>query len=171
MMIRLFSVIAMMAIANSMAWSQPIPAPSAKPSTTFKASRADIERGRYIAKIAGCNDCHTPGYAFSGGRIPEKEWLTGDRLGWRGPWGTTYPTNLRQFLAQMSEKDWLSYAKMIETRPPMPWFALRDMNRADLRALYRFVRWLGPAGDPAPTYVPPDQEAPQPYVLFPAPPK
>jgi hypothetical protein len=21
-----------------------------------------IERGRYLAKIAGCNDCHTPGY-------------------------------------------------------------------------------------------------------------
>ena len=26
-----------------------------------------IDRGRYLMKIAGCNDCHTPGYAQSGG--------------------------------------------------------------------------------------------------------
>lgn len=57
--------------------------------------KASIERGRYIAKVAGCNDCHTPNYAMSGGNVPEKDWLTGDHLGWKGPWGTTYPANLR----------------------------------------------------------------------------
>ena len=54
-----------------------------------KADAASLERGRYIAQIAGCNDCHTPGYALSGGKVPEKAWLTGDSFGWRGPWGTT----------------------------------------------------------------------------------
>jgi len=49
-------------------------------------SKPSLERGRYIAQIAGCNDCHTPNYAQSGGRVPEKDWLIGDRLGWRGPW-------------------------------------------------------------------------------------
>src|SRR5882672_998171 len=48
------------------------------------------ERGSYLAVIAGCNDCHTPGYAESGGKVPESQWLTGTLLGWSGPWGTTY---------------------------------------------------------------------------------
>ena len=41
----------------------------------------------------------------------------------------------------------------------------------DLRAIYQFVRSLGPKGRPAPAYVPPDQSPPAPYVQFPAPPK
>ena len=31
-----------------------------------------LERGRYIARIAGCNDCHTPGYAPTAGTFPRK---------------------------------------------------------------------------------------------------
>ena len=42
-----------------------------------KADAQSIARGRYIAKIAGCNDCHTAGYALSGGKVPEKDWLHG----------------------------------------------------------------------------------------------
>ena len=129
------------------------------------------ERGRYLTMIAGCNDCHTPGYAMSGGKVDEKQWLIGDSLGWRGPWGTTYPVNLRQYMQTMSEKDWVAKAKTLETRPPMPWFALHAMTDNDLRAIYRFVRALGPAGEPAPAYVPPTQEPKPPYVTFPAPPK
>ena len=48
---------------------------------------ADANRGRYLVVTAGCNDCHTPGYPQAGGKIDEKLWLTGDKLGWRGPWG------------------------------------------------------------------------------------
>jgi hypothetical protein len=30
------------------------------------------------------------------GNVPEKEWLMGSGAqGWRGPWGTTYASNLR----------------------------------------------------------------------------
>jgi len=130
-----------------------------------------IARGRYIAKIAGCNDCHTPGYAGTGGKVPEKDWLVGDALGWRGDWGTTYPPNLRLYMQTMSEADWVKTAKTAQFRPPMPWFALHDMTEGDLRAIYRFVRSLGPAGKPAPAYVPPGQQPQGPYVQFPAAPK
>lgn len=51
------------------------------------------------------------------------------------------------------------------------WFALRDMSIQDLRAVYRFVNYLGPAGEAAPGYVPPDQEPKGPFVLFPQAPK
>ncbi|RPI43680.1 MAG: cytochrome C [Betaproteobacteria bacterium] len=131
-------------------------------------SAADmIERGRYVVKIGGCNDCHTPDYAAKGGRVPEKAWLTGDALGWRGPWGTTYPTNLRLYLAGMSEEQWVKTARTLTARPPMPWFNVRDMSEQDLRALYRFVSSLGPAGHPAPAYLPPDRQPAGPVVAFP----
>lgn len=135
------------------------------------AASKSVERGRYLVRIAGCNDCHTTGYAQTGGRIPEKDWLTGSLVGWRGPWGTTYPTNLRLFLQGLSEDQWLKIAKTAEFRPPMPWFALHDMTTQDLRMIYRFIRYLGPAGKPAPAFVPPGQEPKGAYVLFPPPPK
>lgn len=139
--------------------------------TPGPAGQTSLERGRYLVKIAGCNDCHTPGYAESGGKVAEKQWLTGNQLGWRGPWGTTYPANLRLAMQKLSEEQWVKLAKSAEFRPPMPWFALHDMTAQDLRAVYHFVRYLGPAGEPAPAYLPPGQEPQGPYVLFPAPPK
>ena len=76
----------------------------AKPTTS-------IARGRYIAKIAGCNDCHTAGYAPSGGKVPEKDWLQGDMLGWKGDWGTTYAVNLRTYMQGMTEDQWVKIAR------------------------------------------------------------
>jgi mono/diheme cytochrome c family protein len=144
----------------------------AQPSKrTESLDTQQIERGRYLVKITGCNDCHTPGYTQKGGKVPEKEWLTGDRLGWRGPWGTTYAGNLRTYMNAISESQWIQVARTAEFRPPMPWFALHDMTEQDLRAIYRFVKYLGPAGGPVPSYLPPDQEPKGPYVLFPQPPK
>ena len=136
-----------------------------------KATDPLRDRGRYVVTIGGCNDCHTPGYALSAGKTPEKDWLVGDSLGWRGPWGTTYPANLRLYMQDLSEKEWVQKAKTLETRPPMPWFVLHEMTETDLRAIYRYIRALGPAGSPAPAYVPPNQEPKPPFVLFPAPPK
>ena len=130
-----------------------------------------VERGRYLAKIAGCNDCHTPGYAEAAGDVPESKWLTGSNLGWRGPWGTTYAANLRETVPRMTEAQWVEFAAKAKLRPPMPWFALRDMREQDLRSLYLFIVQLGPGGGPAPAYVPPNQEPKPPYVTFPAPPK
>lgn len=141
---------------------------------TFAADKkptSQHDRGRYLVLIGGCNDCHTPGYAMSGGKVDEKQWLTGDALGWRGPWGTTYPVNLRLYMQKLSEKEWVDKARHLTARPPMPYWALNQMTDADLRALYRFVHGLGPAGQPAPDYVPPNQEPKPPYVTFPAPPK
>ena len=129
------------------------------------------DRGRYLVIIGGCNDCHTPNYAPSGGKVDEKEWLVGDTLGWRGPWGTTYPVNLRQYMQNIGEKEWVAKAKKLETRPPMPWFNLNQMTDNDLRAIHRYIRSLGPAGEAAPAYVPPTQEPKPPYITFPAPPK
>lgn len=129
-------------------------------------SPADIARGKYLVSITGCNDCHTPGYPQAGGKVPVGQWLVGDKIGFKGPWGTTYPANLRLFFQRLSEADWVKWAKTTQTRPPMPWFALRDMNERDLKSMYRFVRSLGATGEPAPSYVPPGQEPDTPYFIF-----
>jgi len=131
------------------------------------ADRALVERGRYLVQTAGCNDCHTPGYAEAAGKVPEQAWLTGDRLGWRGPWGTSYATNLRLRLAGMSRDEWLRFARAMEPRPPMPWFNVRAMSDQDLSAIWAFVKALGPTGEPAPQALPPGQAPVGPVVMFP----
>lgn len=129
--------------------------------------------GEYLVKVAGCNDCHTPGYPEAAGQIPKEQWLVGSPLGWNGPWGTTYPTNLRLKLNEMDEAAWLKYTSELHTRPPMPDFTLRAMKEKDRIAIYRFIRSLGPAGQPAPAYLPPGQAPKPPYVqwVLPAPPE
>ena len=126
-----------------------------------------IERGRYVVAIGGCNDCHTAGYADNGGKAAESDRLKGDTLGYRGPWGTTYPTNLRLSISKMTEDGWLKYAKSLMTRPPMPWFNVQAMNDADLRALYQYVKSLGAGGSPAPAFVPAGKEPKGPFIQWP----
>ena len=126
---------------------------------------ADVARGRYLVKIGGCNDCHTLDYPEKAGAVPEKEWLTGVPIGFQGPWGTTYPANLRLVIHGMTEQQWMQRAGQA-LRPPMPWFNLRDMTDSDRRAIYRFVKSLGTAGQPAPAYVAPGQKAVTPFIVL-----
>jgi mono/diheme cytochrome c family protein len=118
----------------------------------------EVERGRYLVRIAGCNDCHTPKYALQGGAVDEAHWLTGSPVGFEGPWGTTYPSNLRLLANELTSEEWLIHTRR-PMRPPMPWFSLRDMTDEDLTAVYEFIRTLGPAGARAPAYEPPKQTA------------
>lgn len=131
---------------------------------------ASEERGRYLVKIAGCNDCHTPGYLMANGAIPEAQWLVGDSFGWRGPWGTTYATNLRIRLNSLTEDQWVAFARALKARPPMPSRNLNEMHESDLRSIHRFIRKLGKAGTEAPAYLPPGTEPPPPFATFPSPP-
>jgi mono/diheme cytochrome c family protein len=137
------------------------------PKQAAAPSAQQIERGKYVVMIGGCNDCHTAGYADGGAVTPEADRLKGDTLGYRGPWGTTYPTNLRMSISKMTEDQWVKYAKNLMTRPPMPWFNVRALNDGDMRALYQYVKSLGSAGSAAPAFVPADKQPKQPYVLWP----
>lgn len=130
-----------------------------------KPDTRTLERGRYVLSIGGCNDCHTPNYPQSGGKVAAKDWLIGSSVGFQGPWGTTYPANLRLTAQALNESEWIKRARS-ELRPPMPWFSLRDMRDADLRAMYQYIRSLGAAGQAAPAYVAPGQEVKTPYFEF-----
>ena len=85
----------------------------AVPATaTAKAETASdvIARGEDLVRIGGCNDCHTPGYAERQGDVPTAQWLTGSPLGYQGPWGTTYASNLRLRMQELTEAQWLAYS-------------------------------------------------------------
>jgi mono/diheme cytochrome c family protein len=157
-----FHILVVLAVvaAPSLAAEEPRPKPD----------KQAIERGRYLAIVGGCNDCHTATYRQSEGQVPEGRWLRGSALGYRGIWGTTYATNLRLSLSKMPEDQWVRYAKALETRPPMPWFNLNQWSEEDLRAFYQYVRQLGPVGQPAPDPVPPHLEPKGAFVSWPLPP-
>lgn len=142
-----------------------LPPPTSAPAGDLLA------RGEYLVRIAGCNDCHTPGYAESGGKVDKAGWLVGSPMGFHGPWGTTYASNLRLRMQQLTEAQWLEYSANLRTRPIMPDFAVRDMSEEDRRAIYRFVHALGAAGQPAPEALPPGRTPPPPYfgMVLPAP--
>lgn len=147
----------------------PVAARDAGAGKDDQAAAGRIAHGEYLARIAGCNDCHTPGWDRSQGAVPAAGWLVGVPLGWRGAWGTTYAPNLRLLVADLSADEWLEYVRHLETRPPMPWYNLRAMSDEDLGALYDFVHDLGPAGGATPAFLPPGREPTTPFVLFPSP--
>ena len=105
-----------------------------------------------------------------GARSKRSYGLTGDQLGWRGPWGTTYASNLRLLVKHMSADQFVNLARS-EVRPPMPWFKLRAMTDPDVKAIYAYLKHLGTAGQLAPQYVPADKTPAGPFVQFPEPPK
>jgi mono/diheme cytochrome c family protein len=164
----------LIAITLALAACQPKAEDKAAELTAAAIGAPDlIARGEYLIRTTGCNDCHTPGYAEHQGEVDKSLWLIGSPLGYNGPWGTTYASNLRMKLQEMDEAQWLEYSAALRTRPIMPDFAVRAMNEEDRRAIYQFVRSLEPAGQPAPAYLPPGQTPPPPYmtlVLPPAPP-
>ena len=129
------------------------------------ADQPAIERGQYLVQIGGCNDCHTAGYAEKAGNVPLDEWLTGAPVGFKGAWGTSYAANLRLTLSALTEDQWLTFARA-PRRPPMPWFNLRDMSDDDLRAMYRFIRELGPKGQRAPAAAAPGVTVNTPVIVF-----
>lgn len=138
--------------------------------TTKPADGTLLQRGRYLVEIGGCNDCHTAGFGLAGGKVPEKDWLQGSPLGWHGAWGTSYAINLRLLVSRLSEKEWIHLVQTMQPKPPMPWWAMQAMTPRDQRALYGFIRHLGPAGKETPADLPPGAAPPPPFVSFPIPP-
>jgi mono/diheme cytochrome c family protein len=86
-----------------------------------KASKEQIERGRYLVTIGGCNHCHSPKAMSPKGPIPHPmkilsghqaesklaeiprgslapdKWMAmtnGDMTAWVGPWGVSFAANL-----------------------------------------------------------------------------
>lgn len=134
----------------------------------YTVAENPIKAGRYLVIVGGCNDCHTDGYLMMDGNIPEEQWLSGSPMGWQGPWGTTYATNLRLLVNEWPDDVWVRTLKTRKVRPPMPWMNVNQMSEQDARAIYSYIQSLGPVGEHMPHAVGPGVQPSTPYLsLFP----
>lgn len=132
-------------------------------ATPHMAAATPVDAGRYLVLVGGCNDCHTAGFAPSGGKIPEAQQLLGSPIGYHGPWGTSYAANLRMLVQNTTEDGWVDMMRTKPMLPPMPIHSLAKMNEADLRAMYQYIHSLGGGGQPEPENLPPGQKPAGPY--------
>lgn len=128
-----------------------------------------VARGKYLATIAGCHDCHSPkvdaqmtpdmSRAFSGrpqSTPPPKQregeiTASMDLTAWAGPWGNSFAANLTPDpeTGLGRRYDEAKFIKTIRTGkkpegepllPPMPWNVYAHMTDEDLKSLWAYLK-------------------------------
>ena len=115
------------------------------------AQQAQAERGKYLVSIAGCNDCHTPGYFF--GKPDMNRYLGGSDVGFEIPGlGVFHGPNLTPD-PETGLGKW-SIAEIVtalqtgkrpdgrELAPIMPWRAFANLTKDDATAVAVFLKSL-----------------------------
>lgn len=151
---------------------------SREPSLPPPMSDADqIAHGKYLVGILGCNDCHTPGYFY--GSPDTTRTLAGSELGWKGPWGVSYPRNItpdpQTGIGAWSETDIVTAmrtGKRPDGRillPPMPWPDFAGMTDEDASAIAKYLKTLPPVSHKMPDIVAPGGQVTGSYFTLPPP--
>jgi mono/diheme cytochrome c family protein len=148
--------------------STPGAAATASSNSTMPASKepavqaASMEQaGEYLTIAGSCNDCHTQGWVESKGKVAPADRFAGLDVGFRGPWGTTYGKNLRTVVQRHTEDEWADILKTADHgdgKLPMPWWNTAMMSDRDLRAMYRYIKSLGPNPKGVPRSLAPGKE-------------
>lgn len=119
------------------------------------AQSTQVKRGEYLVSIAGCNDCHTPGYFF--GKPDMARFLGGSEVGFEipglgvfhGPNLTPHPeTGLGKWSTDQIITA-ITTGKRPDGRilaPIMPWHAFANMTGPDVQAVAVYLKSL-PAVD------------------------
>lgn len=133
---------------------------------------ARVERGRYLVRITGCHDCHSPKVQ---GMTPDlTRGLSGrpgttllpsasqgevhaslDLTAWTGPWGYSVASNLTPDPAtgigtRYTEASFIATMRTgkkpngTPVMPPMPSEVYQNMTDEDLRAIFAYLRTLKP---------------------------
>jgi mono/diheme cytochrome c family protein len=133
-MIRLFLAACLLALMPIMAQAQ-----------------APVERGKYLVNIAGCNDCHTPGYFL--GKPDAARYLGGSDVGFEIPdLGVFHGPNLtpdkKTGLGGWTNEE-IATALTTGARPDgrmlaaiMPWHAFANMTKSDVSAVVAYLRTI-----------------------------
>jgi mono/diheme cytochrome c family protein len=117
------------------------------------AADPQVERGKYLVAIAGCNDCHTPGYFF--GKPDMQRFLGGSDVAFELPGlGTFAGPNLTPD-TETGLGNWTA-AQMVtalqtgvrpdgrQLAPIMPWPAFASLTPADAQAIVAYLKSLPP---------------------------
>lgn len=128
-------------------------------STAAHADPSAIERGKYLATLGGCGDCHTPGYFL--GKPDFAHELSGSDVGFAIPGvGAFVPPNLTPDkttgLGNWTD-DQIIEAMTKGVRPDgrnlapiMPWRALASLTPDDAKAIVAYLRSLPPVAHAVP---------------------
>jgi mono/diheme cytochrome c family protein len=123
------------------------------------AQQAQAERGKYLVAIAGCNDCHTPGYFF--GKPEMNRYLGGSEVGFEIPGlGVFHGPNLtpdpETGLGKWSIGEIVTALQTgkrpdgRELAPIMPWRAFANLTKDDATAIAVFLKSLPPVKNKVP---------------------
>jgi len=149
-------------------------AASALALTQARAADKQIERGKYLVRLAACTDCHTPGSFL--GKPDMARFLGGSDVGFAIP-------NLGVFVGRNLTPDketglgnW-STSEIVRAlttgvrpdgrilAPIMPWRAFADLTAPDALAIAAFLRSLPPVRNAVPGPFGPDQPVTAQHVM------
>lgn len=129
------------------------------PAASHAADPAAVERGKYLVNLAGCNDCHTPGYFL--GKPDMARFLGGSEVGFELPGlGVFYGPNLTPD-KETGLGGWTDaqVAAAITTgvrpdnrmlAPIMPYHAFASLTKQDLDGIVAFLRSIPPVSNKVP---------------------
>ncbi len=164
-------LVALVAVSGFLSMGAAAPAKAGKPSA------AKIARGKYLVSVIGCNDCHTPGTFY--GAPDMSRFLSGSEMGWEGPWGVVYASNLtpdqETGLGYWSEDEIVKTLKTgnrpdgRQLAPVMPWLNFSQLSDDDAHAIAAYLLSLPPVKHAVPEPVAPGKTANGPVLRFPPP--
>jgi len=124
-------------------------AASVEAQSKTKANPQEVARGKYLAILGGCMDCHTPGYFL--GKPDMARYLAGSEVGLEIPGlGVFHGPNLTpdketglggwtdQQIIDAMQKGVRPDGRMLA--PLMPWQALANLTPQDAQAIVAFLR-------------------------------
>lgn len=132
-----------------------------------------VARGKYLVSIAGCGDCHTPGYFL--GKPDMGRMLGGSEVGFEMPGlGVFYGPNLtpddETGLGTWSEEEIVTAFRTgvrpdgRELAPIMPWRNFANLTDEDAHAIAAYLKSLPPVDNKVPGPFGPD-EKPTSFVM------
>ncbi len=128
-------------------------------SAAASAADPQIERGKYLVTLGGCNDCHTPGYFL--GKPDFSRTLGGSDVGFAIPGkgvfvGRNLTPDKDTGLGNWTDDQIIS-ALTAGIRPDgrrlapiMPWQALSHLTSGDAHAIVAYLRSLPPVKNAVP---------------------
>jgi mono/diheme cytochrome c family protein len=134
-----------------------------------KESQSQSDRGKYLVTIAGCNDCHTPGYFF--GKPDMARFLGGSDVGFEIPGlgafaGRNITPDKETGIGNWTT-DQIVTAMQTGKRPDgrilapiMPWHAFANFTKDDVTAIAVYLQSLPPVKNAVPGPIGPGQQVP-----------
>lgn len=122
-------------------------------STNADAASAQVARGKYLVTIAGCNDCHTPGYFL--GKPDMSRYLGGSDVAFEisglGAFiGRNITPDKETGIGKWTKKQIVTALQTGKTpsgyilAPIMPWHAFAHFSKRDVYAIASYLKTLKP---------------------------